>query len=126
MGGIVGCLVGSWAPADGFDHNLFHVSLWWGATREDVLWVGLLWDPIGGPPTGGSAHDSWHTQRVVLDGLAMGPVSVLSGVPRGLDWGPILFLVFVGGLPRVIGSSVHRQLCPVWEHVFDSGLSFCV
>ena len=97
-------------------------SLWWGATREAVLWVGLLWDLIGGPPTGGSAHDSGHTQRVVLDGRALGPVSVLSGVPRGLDWGPILFLVFVGDLPRVIGSSVHRQLCPVWEHVFYSGL----
>ena len=55
-------------------------------------------------------------------GLMSGLGFVRCAPGRALVLGPILFLVFVGGLPRVIRSSVRRQLCPVWEHVLNSGL----
>ena len=72
-----------------------------------------MWDRIGGPPTGGSAHDSGHTQRIVLDGQ----VRCCLVCHRGWFWDRSCTLFL-----WVIRSSVHRQLCPVWEHVFNSGL----
>ena len=51
---------------------------------------------------------SWlseHSQKVVLDGQASDPVSVLSGVPQGSVC-LVLFLIFINDLPENIRSSV--------------------
>ena len=47
-----------------------------------------------GPPTSGSAHGSWRSQQVDLDGQASDSVPVLSGVPQGSVLGPIFFSNF--------------------------------
>ena len=60
----------------------------------------------------GSAYKwlaSWLSERyqkVVLDGQASDPVSVLSGVLQGSVLGPVLFLIFINDLPDNIRSSV--------------------
>ena len=60
----------------------------------------------------GSTHkwiSSWlseRSQKVVLDGEASDPVSVLSGVPKGSVLGPVIFLIFIDDIPENIRSSL--------------------
>ena len=60
----------------------------------------------------GSTHKwikSWlsvRTQQVVLDGQVSDPVTVLSGVPKGLVLGLVLFLIFINDMPDNIRSPV--------------------
>ena len=49
---------------------------------------------------------SGRTQQVVLDGQASDPVPLLSDVRKGSVLGPVLFLIFINGLPDNIRSSV--------------------
>ena len=51
---------------------------------------------------------SWlseRSQKVVLDGQASDPVTVISGVYQGSVLGPVLFLIFINDLPENIRSS---------------------
>ena len=49
---------------------------------------------------------SWRTEQVVLDGQASDPVPVLSGVPKGSVFGPIMFFIVINDLPDNIMSSI--------------------
>ena len=50
---------------------------------------------------------SERSQKVVSDGQASDPVSVLSGVPQGSVIVSVLLLIFITDLPYNIRSSVH-------------------
>ena len=45
-------------------------------------------------------------QQVVLDGLTPSSAAVTSGVPQGTVLGPLLFLVYIYGLPSRVSCSV--------------------
>ena len=72
--------------------KLFHKLEYYGIRESTHKWI-----------------NSWlsgRTQQVVLDGQASDQVPVLSGVPKGLVLGPVLFLIFINVLLDDIRSSV--------------------
>ena len=48
----------------------------------------------------------WRSQTVVLNGNSSDELQVLSGVPQGSVLGPILFLLYIDGLPDSLQSQV--------------------
>ena len=71
----------------------------------------------------GSTHkwiNSWlsgRTQHVVLDGQALDPVPVLSGVPQRSVLGPILFLIFINDLPDSV--CLFADDCVLYRNIYS-------
>ena len=45
-----------------------------------------------------------RTQRVLLDGVTSSSVSVTSGVPQGMVFGPLMFLLYINNIITNLNS----------------------
>ena len=86
--------------------RLNHKLHWYGIRGTTLQWI--------------TAFLTDRAQRVVLEGAASGPSSVISGVPQGTVLGPILFLLYINDLPDGVVNSTARlfaDYCIVYRSI---------